>query len=103
MPRYLFVTDDEEERFVEEFFHMAEAPELGSVIEINGVRCRRIPSLPIGVVQKDRHFASVSLPQHYLYHRGQFAPNGDCLFTSMKQVRETVACARDNGEDLSYE
>lgn len=103
MPMYLFVTDDEEESFVEEFYPMRDAPELGSVVEIGGQRCRRIPSLPHGFVRSDRHFASIQMPRNYLYHRGAFAPNGDCLFTSMKGIRETVACARDHGEDLSYE
>lgn len=102
MPMYLFVTDDAEERFVEEFFHMKDAPEIGSTVEINGERCRRLPSVPLGLTYKDKQFVSTQLPYNYTYHRGKFNQRGECGFNSMREVRETVACARDHGENLSY-
>ena len=53
----------------------------------------------------DRHFTTKQLPAHYRYHKeagGTFDERGNCQFSSMEQVRKTMAVANAHGEGLTY-
>ena len=47
-------------------------------------------------------FFSRSLPRNWKYHKGKFNEGGQPLFEGKKAVRETVARANDDGDNVSY-
>lgn len=89
------------------YAEMADAPRIGDQItDHEGRVWTRVASNPQASVKADRHFVSNSLPGGYKYHRmagGKFDRRGRPLFDSQRQVEETVACANQHGEELSYD
>ena len=101
MPMLRFVTLDGD-RIVEELFLDNELmPAVGDVVEVDGIRCRRVLNSFRPGVKPTRHFRSRQLPKNYAPHAaagGKFDVEGRCLFDSMKQVRETEAAIADSAD-----
>lgn len=86
-----------------------EAPDIGEVVVTSeGVRARRIPSLP---QVKGAHegstawpyFESRALPRWWKHHKGEFSKEGKPRFSSKKEIDE--ACARalhDDGTTVKH-
>lgn len=73
---------------------------VGGVVEVSGDS--QESEAPNARVVADRHFASSQLPRNYKY-ASKFDSEGRPAFSSMRDVREMVARARDHGEDITYE
>jgi hypothetical protein len=94
MPLYSFRTP--QGRVVERFYHMRDAPPIGS----KRGQLVRVPDGNQAKCVKDRHFVSKSLPLNYKHHRdagGKFNKKGQPIFESMRQVQQTAA--RSRGEE----
>jgi hypothetical protein len=46
MPTYCFESIDSDNKFIDIFYHFKDAPKIGAVIENEGKKWRRIPTLP---------------------------------------------------------
>ena len=104
MPRYEFISDDGETR--EEFYSVDDAPSIGDAVTIDGKKYRRAPVVPQGLVRESIGFKSYSLPPNYKYHAdrgGKFDTDGQPIFTSRKELGETLAAANDHEEELFYD
>lgn len=88
-------------RVVELAMPMRDAVGIGTVIEHEGRKLRRIPSMVAAAVAPDLHFTSHQLPKRWK-HAKQHNPDGTCRFGSHAEVREAIARAKDNGEAVSY-
>ena len=80
-----------------------EAPDIGEVVVTSeGVRARRIPSLPEIKGAKDGsinwpRFESHQLPRYWKHHKGEFSKEGKPRFDTKKQIDE--ACSRAEHAD----
>ena len=107
-PQYLFeMMPAREVAILIPFESMADAPDIGEIVEYEDVEWIRV--LSTGVQARcceNRHFASKSLPFNYEPHAragGSFNAAGEPVFDSWKQIRETTAAARHTGEVLTYD
>lgn len=80
---------------------MRDAVRIGEVIEHEGRHLIRLPSLVAASVAPDLHFTSHQLPKKWKHAR-QHNPDGTCRFGSHAEVREAIARAKDNGEQVTY-
>lgn len=82
----------------ERYYPMADAPEIGSIVEGNLLRIasRTQPLIPPNV-----HFVAHQLSQGYKYAR-KFDDWGTPVFDSKKELDECLARANDNGENLAW-
>lgn len=88
--------------------HLRYDEKLGRVVEFDGKVEQRSNPLRAADEYRNapRHFKTTQLPRWYKYHRmagGEFDAEGNCLFTSRAQIRETLAVANDHGENLTYD
>lgn len=101
MPEYEFEASDGSR--IVETLPMAQAPRFGAEIVRGGKTYARVPSIPGAVkVAPNIGFSSVSLPLEWRYaprHNEQ----GEAVFHSQREVRESLARANDHGEKLIYE
>jgi len=88
MPTYQFRADDGE--IVEQFYHMADAPPCGSVVEIEGRKCTRLPPNLGAVRVKDYRHVSLTLPKNCV-HAKNHDKRGRVVVESKQEMREIVA------------
>lgn len=93
--------DVETGRVVELSMSMHDAVKIGAVIERDGRKLRRLPSMVAASVAPNLHFTSHQLPKNWK-HAKQHNPDGTCRFGSHAEVREAMARAKDNGEQVTY-
>lgn len=100
MPMYVFQHLDGTE--IEEFFPMEKHPALGETIWRDGRPYVRVPTVPGATVTHGAH-TSWSLGRHDLERLGHknFDANGCGVFTSQRQVDETVARSQDTPTPLT--
>ena len=89
MPRYSFKTL-ETGKEVELFFPMDEAPSIGDVVDVLGLKLVRIPDLPQADCKKDIHFTSNALPR-WDKNADSHDAAGKPQFKSQRAVTEYVA------------
>jgi hypothetical protein len=87
--------------YVEAFYPMADAPEIGSTVQIDGAECRRLPSVVEQMNEKAVYFTSVQLPTGWKYAK-DFDEHGSPRWSSKKALRESLARANAHGEALSW-
>lgn len=88
-------------RVVEVQMSMRDAVPIGSEFTHEGRRLRRIPSMPGMSVQETLHFVSGQLPRNWP-HAKQHHPDGSPRFESWGEIRESLARAKDHGEQIEY-
>lgn len=82
---------------------MSQAPAFGAVIERGGKRYERVPSIPGAVkVAPNIGFTSISLPLEWR-HAPRLNEQGEAVFHSQREVRESLARANEANEKLIYE
>lgn len=100
MPIYQFETP--EGQIVEEHLPMAEAPPIGEYHVINGITCRRVCERKQFDPKPDRRHVALNLPKNWKYAK-RFDEQGHPVFTSKREIDETVARAKDSPMDsVSY-
>lgn len=86
---------------IEREYPIGQAPE---TITVEGVTFKQAINRNVtSIVRGNPHFASKALPRYWKYHKGKFNKRGECLIESGRTIRESVAFARDCGEDVQYD
>lgn len=92
MPSYTFRSKTGE--VLERFFHMDDAPAIGSILRVGGKRYTRVPDRHEAAAKRNIHFESISLPRGWAYAK-KHGPTGKPQFDSMREVREAERRSQD--------
>ena len=95
MPLYSFEDLKTGER-AEHFFHMADAPEIGATVRIEGRRWRRVPEIHAPGASVPSYESIAYSPRDWHPAAKRHTPDGRPVFTSRKEVEEFQA--RSEGE-----
>jgi len=95
--------EDAEGRSVEVLVSASAPPRIGDEFEVDGVKLRRLPSMPIGKVRRDiEGVVGWSQPRlktvtkHGLTRAPRYNERGFPVFNSRREVNEYVASYNDN-------
>lgn len=81
---------------------MAEAPSIGSLVVIDGVELRRIPSVIQQTAMPSEAFEAISRPDWWPY-APRHTESGRPIFHNRREAKDAAAFARDSGEDIHYD
>ncbi len=88
MPEYEFIRANGD--VVQKFFSMADAPEIGATVEIDGEPARRLPPRLAGASVKNYEHVSYSIPRNCV-HAPRLDDKGRAVFQSKRELKETIA------------